>query len=108
MILLAVNRIENVYSSFFRVHPDDIVKLIQFDLLYVYIYFGCTLFVERRVGVTQGNPISKRIADIVLSCVEGINRCIFYFKSKEMVHICDMVGRWHLVLHCLFHFQGSV
>ena len=53
----------NVCSFLFWLHLDDVMELIKFDLLRGCIYFGCALFVNRRVGVTQGSLISQGIAD---------------------------------------------
>ena len=75
-----------VCSSFVCLHLDDVMELVQFDLLCGYVYFGCTLFVNRRVGVTQGNIIYLCIYDIIVSCVEGVNRSIFILANLRKGH----------------------
>ena len=59
-----------VCAAFLRIRVEDMLELIEFDSKCGYIYFGCILFVNKRVGIIQGSFISCGIADMIISCVE--------------------------------------
>ena len=80
-----------VCASFFCIHIEDILELIEFDLKCGYIYFGCILFVNKVVGVTQGSPVSPGIADMVLSVIEEVNSSIVTFEAKRWL---TFIIRW--------------
>ena len=44
--------------SFYCIHTDDSLEFIEFELLFGYICFGAIIFINKRIGVTQGVSIS--------------------------------------------------
>ena len=63
-----------VCASFFCIHIEDMLELIEFDLKCGYIYFGCILLVNKMVG----NLVSPGIVDMVLCVIEKVDGSMFY------------------------------
>ena len=72
-----------VSSAFFCIHCEDIMKVVNHDLQYCYVFFGRALFVNIVLGITKGSRVSPGIADIVLLVIGEINSIIFTFEAKR-------------------------
>ena len=76
---------KNVCASFYCIHIDYILELIELDLLFGCVDSGAIRVINKRIGVARGSPISVGSADWVLSCVEEVNACVFV--AAQMTHI---------------------
>ena len=89
--LLAVNWKEKYALPKFCINLDYILEFIELDLLFGYIDFSAMLFISKHVGVTKGRPIVPGIADLILSCVEEVDACIFVSEARRWL---TFVTRW--------------
>ena len=72
----------NVCSVFFCIHCEDIMEVVNYDLKFGYVFFGCILFVNRVLEITQGSPVSPGLADMKLSVIEEINNFFLLLKQE--------------------------
>ena len=80
-----------VSNHFFAIRISDIRRLILFDLMYGYTFFGRSLFIVLLKGITQGSPLSPGIADCVLRVLEEKNKRIFLDDGNRWA---NFVLRW--------------
>ena len=80
-----------VSTNFYCVHLNDVLELLEFDLLFGFLFFGSQLCIQRIYGINQGSPVSPGIADMVLCVIEQKNYSIMIFESEKWL---TFIIRW--------------